>query len=143
MREIRTSGTVRGGDGDIPTYSAFGATQRRKRGVKGASCGERDEIAEEGEPTGLIQGCEPFEEEAAKQARQHAHGQEEAGLAGDPARSVRRQAAAGDDDVDMGMMGERRAPGMEHGGEADAPAEMLGSAAIVMRVSAAVLNRTS
>ena len=47
------------------------------------------------------------EKEPAEETRQHAHGQEEAGLAGDPARPVRRQAAAGRDDVDVGMVGER------------------------------------
>ena len=72
-----------------------------------------------------MQGCEPFEEEPAEETRQHAHGQEEAGLAGDPARAVRRQAAAGNDDVDVRMVGERRAPGVQHGGEADARAQML------------------
>src|SRR5208337_237883 len=72
-----------------------------------------------------MQGREAFEEEAAEQAREDAHGEEEAGPAGDPARPVWRQAAAGDDDVDMGMMGQRRAPGVEDGGEADARAEML------------------
>ena len=69
---------------------------------------------------------ETFEEQPAEQAREHAHGQEEAWLAGDPARPVRRQAAAGNDDVDMGMMGQRRSPGVQHGGEADAGAEMFG-----------------
>ena len=72
-----------------------------------------------------MQRRETFEKQAAEQAREHAHGQEEAGLAGDPARPVRRQAAAGNDDVDMRMMGERRAPGVQHGGEADARAQML------------------
>ena len=72
-----------------------------------------------------MQGREAVEEEAAEQAREHAHGQEEAGLAGDPARSVRRQAAAGNDDVDVRMVGQRRAPGVQHGGEADARAQML------------------
>ena len=72
-----------------------------------------------------MQGREPFEEEPAEQARQHAHGQEEAGLAGDPARPVRRQAAAGNDDVDVRVVGQRRAPGVQHGGEADARAQML------------------
>ena len=72
-----------------------------------------------------MQGGEPFEEEPAEQARQHAHGQEEAALAGDPARPVRRQAAAGNDDVDVRMVGQRRAPGVQHGGEADARAQML------------------
>ena len=72
-----------------------------------------------------MQGREPFEKQAAEETRQNAHGQEEAGLAGDPARPVRRQGAAGNDDVDMGMMGERRAPGVQHGGQADARAQML------------------
>ena len=73
-----------------------------------------------------MQGREPFEKQAAEETRQNAHGEEEAGLAGDPAPAVRRQAAAGNDDVDMRMMGERRAPGVQHGGEADARAQMSG-----------------
>ena len=40
--------------------------------------------------TGHMQGCEPFEEEPAEETRQHPHGQEEAGLAGEPSRTVRR-----------------------------------------------------
>ena len=73
-----------------------------------------------------MQGREALEKEAAEETREHAHRQEEAGLAGDPARPVRRQAAAGDDDVDMRMVGQRRAPGVEDRGEADARAQMLG-----------------
>ena len=125
MRETCKSGSVRGGDGDIPTYSALGAAQRRERGVEGAFLGERGEVAEEGQAAGLVERGEAFEKEPAEETRQHAHGQEEAGLAGDPARPVRRQAAAGRDDVDVGMVGERRAPGVQHGGEADARAQML------------------
>ena len=83
------------------------------------------EVAEEGEAAGRKQGCEAVEEETAEEPRQHPHGQEEAGLAGDPARSVGRQAAAGNDDMDVRMMGERRAPGVQDGGEADARAQML------------------
>ena len=64
----------------------FGAAQRRERGAEGALVGERGEVAEEGEASGRMQGREPVEEEPAEQARQHPHGQEEAGLAGDPAR---------------------------------------------------------
>ena len=41
----------------------------------------------------MVERREPFEEET----RQHAHGQEEAGPAGDPARTVQRQAAAGEE----------------------------------------------
>ena len=42
-----------------------------------------------------MQVSEPFEEQAAEQARENAHGQEEAGPTGNPALPVRRQAAAG------------------------------------------------
>ena len=87
--------------------------------------GERGKVAEEDEAAGRMQGREPFEEEPAEQAREHPHRQKEAGLAGDPARPVRRQAAAGNDHVDVGMVGHRRAPGVEHGGQADARAQML------------------
>ena len=125
MRETCTSGSVRGGDGDIPTYSAFRAAQRREDGVEGGFVGERREVAEQGESSGRMQGREPVEEEAAEQAGEHAHRQEEAALAGDPAGTVRRQAAAGNDDVDVRMVGQRRAPDVQHGGEADACAQML------------------
>ena len=116
---------LRSGEGSLGEDHPFGAAQRRERGVEGALVGERGQLAEEGEPAGCMQGCESFEEEAAEQAGEHAHGQEEAGLAGDPARPVRRQAAAGNDDVDVRMVGQRRAPGVEDGGEADARAQML------------------
>jgi hypothetical protein len=52
MRETCTSGSVRGGDGNIPTYSALGAPQRREGGFEGAFVGERGEIAEQGEAAG-------------------------------------------------------------------------------------------
>ncbi len=68
MRESCTSGSVRGGDGDIPTYSAFAVAQRRERGGEGAAVGERRQIAEESQSAGCMQGGEPFEEEAAEQA---------------------------------------------------------------------------
>src|SRR5271166_6582808 len=83
MRETCTSGSVRGGDGNIPTYSAFGAAQRREGGVESALVGKGREVAEKGEPARCTQRCEPFEKEAAEQAREDAHRQEEAGLAGD------------------------------------------------------------
>ena len=86
MRETCKSGSVRGGDGDIPTYSALGAAQRRERGVEGAFLGERGEVAEEGQAAGLVERGEAFEKEPAEETRQHAHGQEEAGLAGDRSR---------------------------------------------------------
>ena len=124
-REIGEHG-LRSGEGPLGEDHPWGAAQRRESGVEGALVGKGSEIAAEGEAAGPMQGRETIEKQAAEQAREHAHGEEEAGLAGDPAPVVRRQAAAGNDDVDMRMVGQRRAPGVQHGGEADARAQMLG-----------------
>ena len=123
-REIGKHG-FRPGEGSLGVDDPLGAAQRRERGVESALVGERRQIAEEDQAAGLMQGGEAFEKEAAEQAREDAHGQEEAGLAGGPARPIRRHAATGNDDVDVRMMGERRAPGVEDGGQADARAQML------------------
>jgi hypothetical protein len=123
-REVGENG-LGSGEGSLGVDDPLGPARSREDGVEGALVGEQSEIAEEREAASLVQGGEAFEKQATKEARQHAHRQEEAGLAGDPARPVRRQAAAGNDDVDMRMMGQRRAPGVEHGGEADARAQML------------------
>ena len=123
-RQIGEDG-LRSGERPLGVDDPLGAAEGRERGVEGALLGERGEFAEEDEASGRMQGCEADEEEPAEQARQHADGEEETRLAGDPARPVQRNAAAGHDDVDVGMMGERRAPGVEHGGEADARARML------------------
>ena len=82
-------------------------------------------IAEELQAAGVVGGEQLLQEQPAEQAREHADGKEEAGPAGDPALSVERDAAARHDDVDMRVMGQRRAPGVQHGGEADAGAKVL------------------
>ena len=71
-------------------------------------------------------GDQLLQEQPAEQAREHAHGQEEAGPARHPALAVERDAAARHDHVDVRVMGHRRAPGVQHGGDADAGAEVLG-----------------
>ena len=57
--------------------------------------------------------------------------------------AVGRDAAARNDDMGVRMVGEGRSPGVEQGGEPDARAEVLGSAAMVIRVSAATLSNKS
>ena len=80
--------------------------------------------AEELQVAGFV-GCDQLlQEQSAEQAREHAHRQEEAGPARHPALAVERDAAARHDHVDMRMMGERRTPGMENRGDADAGAEV-------------------
>ena len=71
-------------------------------------------------------GDELLQEQSAEQAREHAHGEEESGPAGHPTLAVGRDAAARHDHVHMRVMGQCRAPGVQHGGDADPGAQMLG-----------------
>ena len=82
-------------------------------------------LAEELSTPGLVGRCELFQDEALKQQREHAHGQEEAGPARDPALAVEGYPATRHDPVHVGMMSQRRAPGVQHCDQADAGAEML------------------
>ena len=66
------------------------------------------------------------QEEPPEQAGKHPHRQEEAGLAAHPARAVERYPAARHDHMDVRVVGHRRAPAVEHGGGADASAEVPG-----------------
>jgi len=73
-----------------------------------------------------MSGGELLQDQSPEQAREHTHREEEAGPAGDPALAVKGDATARNDHVDMRMVGERRAPGVEDGQDADAGAEVLG-----------------
>ena len=99
-----------------------GASQARE----GVRVGQFGQIAEEGQLTGAVQIHQPFQKQASEQPRQNPHMQEEPGAAGDPPRAVGRQAAAGHDHVDVGMVGQRRSPGVQHAGHADPGAHALG-----------------
>ena len=68
---------------------------------------------------------QPGEEQAAEEHAQHPHRQQEGRTRGYPAPPVERDAAAWHDHVDMGMVCHRRSPCVEHGGDADAGAEVL------------------
>ena len=62
MLEIGTSGSVRGGDGNIPTYSAFSSAQRCQIRREGLRVGESCMIAEELQAVGLVCGEQPLQE---------------------------------------------------------------------------------
>ena len=81
---------------------------------------------EEAEPPGVVQSEQPGEEEPSEQLAKHAHRKQEGRTRRYPSASVRRNAAARHDHVDMRMVRHRRSPGVEHGGDADARAEVLG-----------------
>ena len=91
---------------------------------KALRIGQRLERGAEAQLTvveGVLQGGQ---EEPAEEARQHADRQEEARSARDPARPVRREAAAGDDAMEMRMMDQRLSPRVQDGEEADRGAQV-------------------
>jgi hypothetical protein len=63
---------------------------------------------------------------AAEQACQHFDMDEEVGARGDPSRAVEREPSTRYDHVHVRMMGERRAPAMQHGSDTDPCVEALG-----------------
>jgi hypothetical protein len=88
--------------------------------------GEVCEIAKEAQLASREGGLQLLQKQAAEQPREDAHRQEEAGPASDPACAVERGSTAGHDAVDMRMVLQGLAPGMEDGGHAELSAEMLG-----------------
>ena len=124
MRETCTSGSVRGGDGDIPTYSASLLPERREMMQEGARVPQIGLAAEEGELAGFVQRDQSGQEQSTEKRAQHPHRQQERRTRRYPPPPVERDAAARHDHVDMRMMGHRRAPGVQHGDNADPGAEM-------------------
>jgi hypothetical protein len=52
-------------------------------------------VGKELQPPGLVGGGQPFEEQATEGAREHPHGEEKAGPAGNPGFAIGRDTAAG------------------------------------------------
>src|ERR1700736_2978612 len=107
-------------------YHPFGLAQRREEGGECSCLGECGVVAEEREAVGLVRRCEHLQEEPTEQAREHADGEKECRPTSDPALAVVGQTATRYDHVQARMVWHRRAPGVEHGGDADPGAEMLG-----------------
>jgi hypothetical protein len=104
----------------------FGAAQRGEEGVEGCPVSKASMLPVEGQTAVAMEPGQPLEEPAPEQPGEHAHGEEEGRPAGDPLRSVRRQAAAWHDHVGVRVVGHGRAPCVQHRGDADPCAEVLG-----------------
>jgi hypothetical protein len=149
------------GDGDAMGVAAeitqhlFGATERRlgiddpfdvpelvEPGGKGRGLGETGEVAEEAQLAGIECILQVLEEQSTKQTREHAHGQEEAGSASDPACAVERGAAAWDHAMNVRMVLQGLTPQVWSTAVTPICApRCLGSAAMVVSASAAARNR--
>ena len=98
-------------------------TKLPNRCCKGVVIIEPGERARKAQPACQMSGLKPFEEKPPENAGEHMDGQEEARSAGEPALTIHER-AAGNETVDMGMMGERLSPGMEDGKKADLATKM-------------------
>jgi len=84
------------------------------------------ESATKGELAALVRPPELFTEEAAKETRENSHGEKEVLTTTDPALTVEGETAAGDHAMQVWVMEQILAPGMEHGQKADLGAEVFG-----------------
>ena len=123
MRETCKSGSVRGGDGDIPTYSAIEATHRSQLCGEGGAIGEIGEITEESEALRVEGGLQAFEEQATEQPGERLDGQKEARARLDPSGAVDGKSAAGDDAMDVRVVRQRLPPSVQDGQAADPRSE--------------------
>ena len=76
----------------------------------------------------LERSFETSDELAAKHATEHLDGKEKSMAWFDPARAIARQAAGGNDAMDMRVKAQFLVPGMENAEETDLSAEMFGIA---------------
>jgi len=100
--------------------------QRAQAIGEGGGFGKRYEIAEEAEFAATESGLQPVEEQATEGLRQGADGEQEVGFAGDPSLAVEGDAAAGDETMNVRVMGERLSPRVQYRDEADPGAEAFG-----------------
>jgi len=92
---------------------------------EGLTVGQRLQVGKELELAATK--CLLYEfQKSATEAREHPHGQEEAGPASHPVLTVCRDAAARDHAVQVWMGHQVLAPGMQHGEEADLGTQVLG-----------------
>ena len=99
------------------------ATKLPDRDCEGMGITEPVERTGEAQSPSLICRLKPLEEQPPEQAGENMDGQEEAWSAAEPA-SIGGHCAAGDQAMDVRMMGERLAPCVKNGQEPDLPAEM-------------------
>ena len=117
---------LRSGEGSFGVDEPLRRPERREAGGEGSGVGETSVLAEE--PS----ACRPHGPRRASPASACGRASRARAPAGrSPACSatqlgaVERDPATGHDHVDVRMMGHGRAPGVEHGGDADPGAEML------------------
>jgi len=118
----------RPGEGALGEHNPFGAAQRRQHHIEFTAVGEWHQFAEETHLASAMDRRQLVKEQAAIEPRKHAHGQKEAGTAGDPSLAIGRYPTARDNAVDVGMVRQRLPPCVQHHRRADLGAETSGIA---------------
>ena len=101
------------------------APQRGNEPLERSLVGEFGVGVEELQLAGVVRINEHRQHLAPKQARQHVDMHEEVGAGGDPSRAVEREPSTWHDHMHVRMMGECRAPRVQHGGNTDPRIEAL------------------
>jgi len=114
------------GEGTLGVDHPLALAQRLQPLGEGLRIGELGVFAEAAELAGAMRGAEVLAEQPSEQPREHPHGQEEARPTGHPALTVEGDATAGHDAMQVRMMGQRRAPGVQHRRHPDARPQVLG-----------------
>ncbi len=104
----------------------LGSAQRCQSGPELCYVLERRQVVEELKLAFGMQSLEAIQKQATEQAREHAYGEEEVAAARDPALAFGGDAATRHDAMDVRVMIEVLAPRVQHGGDADVGAEVLG-----------------
>src|SRR5664279_5306544 len=104
----------------------FHGTQLPQQGVELTRVGEIGYGAEATEFSFLIRLLEQGQHLAPEQAAEHAHRQEESGSAVDPAGMIEGEPTGGNQAMQVRMVAQILAPGVEHGQHPDACTEMAG-----------------
>ena len=112
------------GEGSLRVDHPFGLAGRAEVVGEAAGVAEGLQPAGEVQLSGLEGVLQRLEEDATEVARKDPDRQEEPGAAGNPAAAVVCEPPTRDDAVQMRMMDERLAPGVEDGEEADLGAEV-------------------
>ena len=107
------------GEGPLGIDKPIHAAERLEEFPEGAGIVKCGIGAEELQCALGVGGGKAFAHESAEQSREHLDAEEVPSSAGYPALPVERDAAARHDDVEVRMVGERRAPGVQHAGEPD------------------------